>query len=64
MHIIFAIHGARSKYKNNWVFDFLKFAKKDSRFKNDIFFPYAYGFMPAVLSVNPFFILSAMVRCD
>jgi len=53
--IIFAIHGIRSKKKGNWVYDFIDFAKKDSRFKDDVFFPYTYGFVPAVLSVNLFF---------
>jgi len=55
MRIIFAIHGIRSKKKGNWIYDFIDFAKKDPRFKDDVFFAYTYGFVPAVLSINPFF---------
>jgi hypothetical protein len=53
--IIFAIHGIRSHKQGNWVYDFTNFAKQDSRFKDDIFEPCAYGFVLATVSVIPFF---------
>ena len=55
MRIIFAIHGIRTKKSENWVSDFVDFAKKDPRFKDDVFVPYYYGFVFAVGSVIPFF---------
>ncbi len=60
--IIFAIHGIRSKKKGNWVYDFINYIKKDSQFKDDIFEPYHYGFIPATLSVNPFFKFASIKR--
>ena len=62
MRIIFAIHGIRSKKEGNWVFDFINFAKADNRLRGDIFKPYTYGFVPAVLSVNPFFKFHSVKR--
>lgn len=53
--IIFSIHGIRSHRQGNWVFDFTEFAKKDPRFKDDIFNAYYYGFVFATISINPFF---------
>ena len=55
MRIIFAIHGIRSPKEGNWVFNFTEFAKKDPRFKNDVFDVYYYGFVFATVSINPFF---------
>lgn len=53
--IVFAIHGIRSGKKDNWVFDFVDFLKRDSRFEGDYLVPYTYGFVPAVVSVfSPF----------
>ena len=51
--IIFAIHGIRSGKKDNWVFNFVDFLKRDSRFENDYLVPYVYGYIPAVVSVFP-----------
>lgn len=51
--IIFAIHGVRSKKKDNWIYDFIDFAKTDPRFKDDIFVPYYYGFVLATGSALP-----------
>ncbi|UCH11900.1 MAG: alpha/beta hydrolase [Candidatus Omnitrophota bacterium] len=62
MRIVFAIHGIRSKKIGNWVFDFVNFAKKDSRFENEIFVPYTYGFIPAILSVHPVFKYQSVKR--
>ena len=53
--IIFAIHGIRSKAPDNWVFKFTDFAKQDDRFKDDFFMPYTYGYVPALVSIIPFF---------
>jgi hypothetical protein len=60
--IIFAIHGIRSKKIGNWVYSFTDFAKTDTRFKDDVFEPYTYGFIPVVLSVNPFFKFASVNR--
>ncbi len=53
MRIIFAIHGIRSPKKDNWVYKFIDFADKDSRFKDDIKIPHSYGYLLALNSVNP-----------
>ncbi|MCX5711738.1 MAG: hypothetical protein NTY47_01540 [Candidatus Omnitrophica bacterium] len=53
--IIFSIHGIRSKAPDNWVYKFTDFAKQDTRFKDDFFSPYIYGFVPATISIIPFF---------
>ncbi|MBL7197224.1 MAG: hypothetical protein ISS47_03925 [Candidatus Omnitrophica bacterium] len=53
--IIFAIHGIRSPKKGNWIYDFIDFAKKDPRFKDDIFVPHYYGFVLTTRCVIPTF---------
>jgi pimeloyl-ACP methyl ester carboxylesterase len=60
--IIFAIHGIRSNKIGNWVYSFTDFAKADARFKDDIFEPYTYGFIPSALCVNPFFKFASVNR--
>jgi len=50
--IIFAIHGIRSPKKDNWVYNFIDFAGKDKRFKDDIRVPHDYGYVLALNSVN------------
>lgn len=52
--IIFTIHGIRSKIKGNWIYDFIKFGKKDSRFTDDVFIPYYYGFISSIACIIPF----------
>jgi hypothetical protein len=51
--IVFAIHGIRSGRLSNWVFDFVNFAKQDSRFKDDVLIPFTYGYVLALASVWP-----------
>jgi len=53
MRIIFAIHGIQSRLKDNWIFDFENFTKKDPRFQNNVFIPYYYGFVNPVLCAFP-----------
>lgn len=48
--IIFIIHGIRSKPGGNWVYRFRDFARKDPRFKGDIFRLYVYGYVLATQS--------------
>jgi pimeloyl-ACP methyl ester carboxylesterase len=53
--IILAIHGIRSPQQGCWIYAFRDFVKQDSRFKDDIFVPYYYGYVLAVWSANLFF---------
>jgi pimeloyl-ACP methyl ester carboxylesterase len=53
--IIFVVHGIRSRQEDNWIYQFIDFAKADPRFEDDIFIPYYYGFVLATGSIIPTF---------
>jgi len=54
MRAIIAIHGIMSRKKDNWIYSFCDFAKKDPRFQGDVFLPYYYEYLPTLECINAF----------